>query len=263
MSDSRFSTHLDGKKVAIMTTVELVESDKLSYYAISKVEAQFIFKEIFEDHCYDIPNLPEAPFIIDVGANIGLFSLYMKQKYPSSRILAFEPAPETYNVLSRNLELNNCSDVQALQYGLASEPDTKKLTYFPNLPGNSTLVPEEKKKLYEEAVRKRGRETADARFGGARQVDVKVERLSHFLEDYPDIKSIDLLKVDVEGAELDVIKGLDDAHWALVRNVVLETWEPSGIRPEIEKLLESKGFTITRERAEWAPDQFYMITAHR
>lgn len=241
-------------------TVELLQFDQLSCYSSSKEEAQFIYKEIFVDHCYNVTELPEAPFIVDAGANIGLFSIYMKQKYPGARILAFEPAPQTYDVLSRNLALNHISGVEALQYGLASEPGTMKLTYYPNLPGNSTLVPEEKQKLYEEAVKKRGREVADARFGGAQQVDVKLERLSRFLDG---VQAVDLLKVDVEGAEFEVIKGIDDEHWALVRNVVVETWEPSGIRPEIERLLESKGFAVSKEQAEWAPDKFCMIIANR
>ncbi|KAI0187286.1 S-adenosyl-L-methionine-dependent methyltransferase [Xylaria flabelliformis] len=241
----------------------LVELPTLSCYASSVDEARFIYKEIYEDKCYDVANLSEAPFIVDVGANIGLASLYMKQKYPSAKILAFEPAPETYDTLCKNLALHKVSGVEPLQYGCASKPGTAKLTFFPNLPGNSTLVPAEKQELYEEAVKKHGREAADKRFGGSREVDVKLERLSHFLDSRSDIKQIDLLKVDVEGAELEVLRGLDDAHWALVQNVVVETWEKSGSRAEIEGLLKSKGFKVKTDDAAWAPNQFYMLYAHR
>ncbi|KAI0182867.1 S-adenosyl-L-methionine-dependent methyltransferase, partial [Xylaria flabelliformis] len=109
-----------------------------SCYASHADEARFIYKEIYGGGCYDVPGLCEAPFVIDVGVNIGLCSLYMKQKFPSARILAFEPAPETYNTPCQNLALHNISDVESLQYGCATNPGTAKLTLFPNLPGNST-----------------------------------------------------------------------------------------------------------------------------
>ncbi|KAI1258585.1 FkbM family methyltransferase [Xylariaceae sp. FL1019] len=241
----------------------LVELPTTSCYAKSADEARFIYKEIYEDGCYDVPNLPEAPFIVDVGANIGLCSLYMMQKFPAAKILAFEPAPETYDILRQNLALHNAASVEAIPYGLASKASTAKLTYFPNLPGNSTLVPEEKQQLYEEAVKKHGREAADSRFGGAQELDIKLQRLSHFLQAHPEFTRIDLLKVDVEGAELEVLLGLDDAHWAMVQNVVLETWENSGSKEQLQNLLTSKGFKVNSEGAAWAPNQFYMITAHR
>jgi FkbM family methyltransferase len=191
----------------------------------------------------------------------------MKQSYPSSKILAFEPAPDTFDILRRNLDLHNASDVEIFPFGLSSKATTAKLTYYPKMPGNSTLVPEEKQHIYDEAVRVHGQEAADQFFGDtfktAQEVDVKLQRLSHFLYNRSGIATIDLLKIDVEGAELEVLRGLDDVHWGLIQNIILEGCETSGTRETIEELLKSKGFSFTREEAAWAPKDFYMIRAYR
>ncbi|KAH8431031.1 FkbM family methyltransferase [Aspergillus melleus] len=243
--------------------VELVEFPRVSCYATNTKEVQHVYKEIFEDDCYSCLNIGENPFIIDVGANIGLFTLYMKQKYPRSRILAFEPAPETYDVLCRNLKLHDLLNTEAHPFGLSSQESIQKLTYFPNMPGNSTLNLTEKEEQRKQAVERFGEEAAKYYFGGAREVDVKLQPLSHFLYKEVGITKIDLVKIDVEGAELEVLLGLDDVHWALIMNVVLEIWEGSTTRPAIEELLQSKGFTVICEGASWAPESFLVIKASR
>ncbi|KAF6844458.1 amino acid adenylation domain-containing protein [Colletotrichum musicola] len=248
-------------------SVQLVNlADNFLCYTTSEGEAQFIYKEIFVDRCYDGPKLSETPFVIDAGANVGMFSIYIKQKYPAAKILAFEPAPETFNVMRQNLKLHNVAEgVEMHPYGLGPKSSTEQLTYFPNLPGNSTLRPEEKEAVRKGVAESLGQEFADATFGNAQHLDVKIERLSHFLQSYPDVDRIDLLKVDVEGVELGVLQGLDDEHWAKIRNVVLETMEQSGDRAAIEELLKSKGLTVTLEEAAWAPgaNGVYMMTASR
>lgn len=203
----------------------------------------------------------------------------MKEKYPASKILAFEPVPQLFNLLCQNLALSNIpfvtgddrhdrivddNAVEVFSMGLSVKESEEKLTYYPTLPSNSTLKPEEKVLLYREAVRRSGQEMADHWFGGSYEVDVKLQRLSHYLNSNKNGKRVvDLLKIDVEGAELDVLRGLDDDHWTLIRNIVLETMEKSGIRTEIEELLKQKGFEFTIEGAPWAPEEFCTIRAHR
>ena len=105
----------------------------------------------------------------------------------------------------------------------------------------------------------------DRSSAGATQVGVPVERLSRFLDGYPGLARIDLLKVDVESWELDVLRGVDDRHWNLVRNVAVEVSELSGLRMDIEALLRSKGFSVERELAAWSYETAptYTVLARR
>jgi 31-O-methyltransferase len=66
------------------------------------------------------------------------------------------------------------------------------------------------------------------------------------------VQAVDLLKIDVEGAEWDVLQGVDDADWARLRQLVLEVHNVSGRVARIRELLESKGFAVAVDQDDWA-----------
>ncbi|KAB8205210.1 hypothetical protein BDV34DRAFT_235315 [Aspergillus parasiticus] len=252
---------------SIKMALRLVKlSDKFSCYARGENEARFIYHEIFEDHEYDKVELPKAPFIVDVGANIGLFSLYMKGKYPLAKIIAFEPAPENFEALERNLAFHMASTVKAYPYALGAYAGSAPFKYFPNMPGNSTLNIEEKEYQIQLFKENYDQTFADDMFKDAKQIMVPVDRLSLFLcLHHSDFEVIDLLKIDVEGTELEVLGGIDDRDWNKVRNIVMEVSNVKGGLDKVKQLLETKGFTVTYVAVRGIPELFklFIVTACR
>lgn len=90
----------------------------------------------------------------------------------------------------------------------------------------------------------RGREVRRCAGPGAGD---RFEPLSKFLDETSGVEKIDLLKIDVEGAELGVLRGPSDVHWGKVKNVVLEATQSSGDLARIEELLKAKGICFCRQ----------------
>jgi FkbM family methyltransferase len=73
-----------------------------------------VFRQVFLDLEYDFDVLGDPKFIIDAGAHIGLASLYFASRFPEAKILALEPEPSNFRLLKENtVAYANISPVQA------------------------------------------------------------------------------------------------------------------------------------------------------
>ncbi|MFD7229152.1 FkbM family methyltransferase [Streptomyces sp. NPDC059881] len=216
--------------------------------AMNQAEAETIWTELTEAPAYRTAAAGLGPdeAIIDVGAHIGLAALTFAQQSAGSRVLAFEPAPKTYGCLAANLA-EHVPGSAAFNLALGAAPGTAELVFHPYIPSASSLfedAEDNERNLAanldnvdaDELTRKVVRQMFDVR----QNVDVEVSTLSHAIREQG-VERIGLLKVDVERGELEVLKGLDDAHWPLVRRVLLEVHDIDGRLDETVALMGRHG----------------------
>ncbi|MER6546548.1 FkbM family methyltransferase [Streptomyces sp. NPDC001250] len=230
-------------------------------------EVDFIYNEIFVERTYlrHGIQLSDSSRIVDAGANVGLFSLFVKQEFPGANILAFEPIPAIHEALLENLDSHGAKDVEVVRSALGRRhEDQVRFTFYPALPGNSTRYPEQKKVGQELTVEQIGQEAVDRIMAGI-EVESEVNRLSDALRQWAPEGPVDLLKIDVEGAELEVMEGLDAADWQRVRQAVVEVQDLDGRLDAVVGILDAQGFSVTVEHAANLPEVFRysMVYARR
>lgn len=173
----------------------------------------FLHEEIFDREIYSFTAKNPAPRIIDGGANIGMSALYFKKAHPQSRITAFEADPAIAAVLRRNVEAQDLTDVEIRSEALWSE--RTEIAFAP--------------------------EGADAgKVGDAgNAIRVPAVPLADFLGE-----PVDFLKLDIEGAEWEVLKSCA-GHLGAVDKLFVEYHSPADAPQhlaELLALLESGGF---------------------
>ena len=117
----------------------------LTVFGLNENDTITVYRDIFDDDCYRQHGvtIKDGDCVLDVGANTGLFILFLNKIGAKVRVFAFEPAPATFRVLSRNVEAYNKLPVQLFNVGLARTAGQADFTYYPRFSNASTLYPDD------------------------------------------------------------------------------------------------------------------------
>lgn len=142
----------------------------------------------------------------DVGANLGVFTLLAARQVGSKgHVFAFEPVPTNYQALQRNIEINQLTNVTCITKAVSETNGVSKI-YLSDYSGSHSLIDE------------------PAAFNGM-IIDVETVRL----DSLPKVSDIDVLKIDVEGFELQVIRGLGSLRPIIILEYFSERLARAGV----------------------------------
>lgn len=184
---------------------------------------QCIIEEVYDRDLYSRERIAPGQTVVDAGAHIGIFTLMAARRVgPTGRVLAFEPSPHTQETLRRNLSLNGLPWVKLHPVALSDAEGTAP--FFVAADGVENPVADSLQASPNRA-----------------QVRVRVRRLDAVLAE-EGITSVDLLKIDVEGAELRLMDGAPQAL-ARAQRVVMEVHPPEVDPAEVRRRFEALGYS--------------------
>ncbi|MEM1510841.1 MAG: FkbM family methyltransferase, partial [Thermofilaceae archaeon] len=146
---------------------------------------------IYIDQVYDkFYNIREDDVIIDVGAHVGVFTLKASRKAKEGKVIAIEPHPQNYMLLLKNITINKLENVIPINLALSDSEGVAKLYISQFSPGHT--IKEKRIGLCREG------------FPNISYIEIKTKTLDQIVDELG-LKEVNFIKVDVEGAELDVL----------------------------------------------------------
>jgi len=246
------------------------------------------YQEIFVDEIYrrSVAGLPPNGVVFDVGANVGLFTLFLNTLGLPLTVHCVEPIPTAFAALEANMRRHDRLSATLHNAGAANRPGTTEFTFDPKTSTSSSMYPDETAEAHAESNAFIASEIHRRSFGLTRllpsrwitawaervrqdyqrshRVTCRLVRLSDIVR-AAGLERIDLLKVDVEGAEFDCLEGIDEEHWPLIQRIIIEVHGGADDRVRMERLLERHGLTVERTYQQ-VPEIFvrhYLIEAAR
>lgn len=220
----------------------------LNHYDPSQLIYQVV--ETMVDRVYLRHGVDVGPgdVVLDVGANVGVVSVFLLAECNAGLVHSFEPVEPLFELLSENIR--PYPNGTAHQMALSAAPGTARIAYYPGAAAMSGFYTDPssdrafvKSCLDNQDVPVEAAERVLSGFDEQLIFEVRVETVSSVLRTQQ-LDSIDLLKIDVEKAELDVINGIERRDWSRIRQIVVEVHDIAGRLSAVGRLLQDLGFRI-------------------
>ncbi len=166
------------------------------------------FKHIFAHGDYDIRITPPPRVIVDAGANVGLAAVYFANRYPKAQIIAIELSPDNFQLLRENTR--HYPRISTIHAGLWPRHETLRFQQKGVSPWGYKV-----------------NNSLDDNSISVESVTIPDIMARHQLD------SIDLLKIDIEGAEVELFSSSCEAWLPQVRHIIIEfhdRWRPDSSR---------------------------------
>jgi FkbM family methyltransferase len=146
-----------------------------------------LLEDIVDSHVYERFPIRQGDTVVDIGANIGIFTV-MASRFvgKSGTVAAIEPSPSSFNLMKKNLSLNECENVKPVKTALGENESIGSLNVYNRSVFNSFLA--------------RNNQVLQ------HSVAVQIQTLDGLMQKL-DLKRLDFLKIDTEGFELPILKG--------------------------------------------------------
>jgi FkbM family methyltransferase len=247
--------------------LELPTGNVVEY--INGQECEFLFEEIFvrSSYFWHGINVSDGDVVLDLGSNLGLFSLCCASMADNLQIIAIEPIPHVCEILRRNLQNDKERGIEftILQCGVADiDRPTEAFVYYPDLPGESTRHPVEAEA--QRSVLARSAEESNEPQINSMSLSCEPKRISvqapiktiDTIAAECKLHVIDLLKIDVEGDEEAVLLGIQTS-WPKIRQVVIEVHDVGGRLERIENTLKQHDYIVhtIQQKSEISHDDYF------
>jgi FkbM family methyltransferase len=195
--------------------------------AHSKLLFYETYREIVEKNQYHAELIKSGDIVVDAGANLGIFSVYVASKHPDATIYAFEPTPTTFSALKYNTK--SFLNVHVFNFALGDREGIVPLVETPVWSGGNFLVGSNPVPEKNDIIRKIYRKIKNKIYS----VSVKVKTLDNFCF------ACNFLKIDTEGYEANILKGASETIKKYKPIIAMSAYHKPEDRTELPRILNS------------------------